>query len=120
MKLPLSPLDTVTLTYNLLFEARDTQLTTLPTSSTHVAPDDKLLHSALSAALADPTLLPDGGYLGFGLNFKYPRSQDDSTDPISGDWAYDGIDRSLLDEYDGKVIHKFGKPAPEDCDSDTG
>ncbi|KAG5352109.1 hypothetical protein C0989_003834 [Termitomyces sp. Mn162] len=56
----------VTLTYNLFFETSK-----LP-PATPVAPDDQLLHDALSAALTNPSFFPEGGYLGFGLSFKYP------------------------------------------------
>ncbi|KAG6807921.1 hypothetical protein H0H92_005999 [Tricholoma furcatifolium] len=58
----------VTLTYNLFL--RDPPA--LPSSVKPVAPDDKLLHQALSAALDNPEFLPTGGYIGFGLSFQYP------------------------------------------------
>ncbi|KAG6887304.1 hypothetical protein C0995_016285 [Termitomyces sp. Mi166 len=61
----------VTLTYNLFFE-----MSKLPSSVTPVAPDDQLLRDALSAALSNPSFLPEGGYLGFGLSFKYPVGTD--------------------------------------------
>ncbi|KAG6908012.1 hypothetical protein DXG01_006547 [Tephrocybe rancida] len=61
----------VTLTYNLFFESK-TQASTIPQSVQPVAPDDRLLRDALSAALGDAAFLPTGGSLGFGLSFKYP------------------------------------------------
>ncbi|KAF8073371.1 hypothetical protein FPV67DRAFT_1477514 [Lyophyllum atratum] len=64
----------VTLTYNLFFENK-TWRENLPQSIVPVAPDDALFHNALSTALADPSFLPEGGYLGFGLSFKYPIDQ---------------------------------------------
>ncbi|KAF5374123.1 hypothetical protein D9615_008858 [Tricholomella constricta] len=61
----------VTLTYNLYLE--DTPLREkLPASIKPVAADDSVFHTALSKALDDPSFLPNGGYLGFGLSFKYP------------------------------------------------
>ncbi|KAG5642982.1 hypothetical protein DXG03_001798 [Asterophora parasitica] len=47
----------VTLTYNLFFE------------------DKESYERYTTAALANPDFLPQGGYLGFGLSFKYPISQ---------------------------------------------
>ncbi|KAG5637325.1 hypothetical protein H0H81_004971 [Sphagnurus paluster] len=64
----------VTVTYNLFFEDKDAGNTSLPV--TPVAPDDAAFRTALSAALANPEFLPKGGYLGFGLSFKYPVSHE--------------------------------------------
>ncbi|KAG6824512.1 hypothetical protein H0H92_006638 [Tricholoma furcatifolium] len=58
----------VTLTYSLFL--RDAP--TLPSTVKPVAPDSILLRDALYAALDNPNFLPDGGYIGFGLNFQYP------------------------------------------------
>ncbi|KAG5352108.1 hypothetical protein C0989_003833 [Termitomyces sp. Mn162] len=57
----------VTLTYNLFFETPKS-----PSLINPSGPDDRPLCNALSAALGDPSFLPEGGYLGFGLSFKYP------------------------------------------------
>jgi len=56
----------VTLTYNLYL---DKVQPTLPPS---ISPIDSGFHAALSNALQDPTFLPKGGLLGFGLSFQYP------------------------------------------------
>ncbi|KAF5374172.1 hypothetical protein D9615_008856 [Tricholomella constricta] len=64
----------VTLTYNLYLGNKTSQ-EDLPSSITPVVPDDHRLHAALSTALSNPTFLPKGGYLGFGLSFKYPINQ---------------------------------------------
>ncbi|KAG6827091.1 hypothetical protein H0H87_005583, partial [Tephrocybe sp. NHM501043] len=61
----------VTLTYNLFFENKAKALK-LPPSVLPVAPDDHIIRDALSAALSDPKFLSKGGYLGFGMSFKYP------------------------------------------------
>ncbi|RDB15254.1 hypothetical protein Hypma_004840 [Hypsizygus marmoreus] len=58
----------VTLTYNLLFGSRPQ----LPASITPIAPEDRTFEAALTAALDDPSFLPEGGDLGFGLSFLYP------------------------------------------------
>ncbi|GLB45317.1 putative 2OG-Fe(II) oxygenase superfamily protein [Lyophyllum shimeji] len=64
----------VTLTYNLYLVER-AERDHVPRSIQPVAPDDHILHCALTAALANPDFLPEGGYLGFGLSFKYPIQQ---------------------------------------------
>ncbi|KAF5370991.1 hypothetical protein D9615_010009 [Tricholomella constricta] len=61
----------VTLTYNL-YLGNTPLRENFPPSVTPVAADDSIFHDALSKALADPSFLPNGGYLGFGLSFKYP------------------------------------------------
>ncbi|KAG5636142.1 hypothetical protein H0H81_008998 [Sphagnurus paluster] len=63
----------VTLTYNLFLDPIPGKI--VPSSVVPVAPDDSLLRDALKVALDDPSFLPDGCYLGFGLSFKYPISQ---------------------------------------------
>ncbi|KAJ7246928.1 hypothetical protein C8J57DRAFT_1523157 [Mycena rebaudengoi] len=61
----------VTLTYNLYFTENN--------SGKHAKPlfdaDAENLESALSALLADPTFMPRGGLLGFGLRHMYPVNQ---------------------------------------------
>ncbi|KAG5642980.1 hypothetical protein DXG03_001796 [Asterophora parasitica] len=64
----------VALTYNLFFEDKKLYAK-LPMSVEPVAPDEDRIEAALSAALANPDFLPQGGYLGSGLSFKYPISQ---------------------------------------------
>ncbi|KAF5369109.1 hypothetical protein D9615_010431 [Tricholomella constricta] len=61
----------VTLIYNL-YLGNTLLRENLPPSVTPVAADDSIFHDALFKALADPKFLPKGGYLGFGLSFKYP------------------------------------------------
>lgn len=60
----------VTLTYNLYFESEPPEA--LPPSVATVAPSETLLKEALFNALQDPSFLPKGGLLGFGLSFMYP------------------------------------------------
>lgn len=61
----------VTLTYNLYF---DDDTTSNPSPSYHswMKEDELALRTSLSALLNHRDLLPDGGYLGFGLEFMYP------------------------------------------------
>ncbi|KAG5651274.1 hypothetical protein H0H81_009240 [Sphagnurus paluster] len=63
----------VTLTYNLFLDSSPSQK--IPRSVQAVAPDSNLFRDALLAAFDDPTFLPDGGYLGFGMSFTYPISR---------------------------------------------
>ena len=60
----------VTLTYNLYFSEHPS-----PDSALGILPENNPLNplkNALSVLLADPTFLPEGGWLGFGLSHKYP------------------------------------------------
>jgi hypothetical protein len=57
----------VTLTYNLYYgKATDTPLTP------SVQPNELVFKTALMELLSDPTFLPEGGNLGFGLKYQYP------------------------------------------------
>ncbi|KAJ7166007.1 hypothetical protein C8R46DRAFT_1275520 [Mycena filopes] len=57
----------VTLTYNLYFATKSSP-------PVHLSPSaDTELQSALSSLVADATFLSDGGTLGFGLRYQYPR-----------------------------------------------
>ncbi|KAF8885006.1 hypothetical protein BD779DRAFT_1673882 [Infundibulicybe gibba] len=60
----------VSLTYNLYYNNNS-----LLSSVSPVAPDDAAFKSAISALLDDPSFLPSGGLLGFGLRFMYPIPQ---------------------------------------------
>jgi hypothetical protein len=57
----------VTLTYNLYFEDA-----TSVTSHAWTKEDETALRDSLSSLLRNPDVLPNGGYLGFGLEFMYP------------------------------------------------
>lgn len=57
-----------TLTYNLFFAAE----TSSPTIIQHPSATESTFKDALVALLADPTVFPDGGNLGFGLRHEYP------------------------------------------------
>ncbi|KAG5644907.1 hypothetical protein DXG03_007459 [Asterophora parasitica] len=81
----------VTLTYNLFFEDEQAYAK-LPQSIERVAPGDNDLENALSVALSNPNFLPQGGYLGFGLDFKYPISQ---SQRISGTAVLKGSDAAI-------------------------
>lgn len=58
----------VTLTYNLYF----TSATEASVDTLLVNPIEASFKDAFSARLADPTFLPEGGTLGFGLRYQYP------------------------------------------------
>ncbi|TFK65053.1 hypothetical protein BDN72DRAFT_801586, partial [Pluteus cervinus] len=81
----------VTLTYNLYYEdvrttsrgktiikpapqvpALHTHSTSNPTPILQSIPDEILLRTTLTSLLQDPNCLPDHGFFGFGLRFKYP------------------------------------------------
>ena len=73
--LPVTSGHRLTITYNLYFspirEVRgppSTALRVLQPSGAHTP----TVSTALAALLADPTILPDGGTLGFGLQHQYP------------------------------------------------
>jgi len=57
----------VTLTYNLYFDD-----TTSVTPHAWTKEDETALYESLSSLLKNPDVFPDGGYLGFGLDFMYP------------------------------------------------
>ena len=59
----------VTLTYNLYFTNKTRNL--IPSISVPAAHENAFL-GALYALMSDPTVLPDGGHLGFGLRHQYP------------------------------------------------
>ncbi|KAI5895377.1 uncharacterized protein SCHCODRAFT_02686773 [Schizophyllum commune H4-8] len=77
--LPVTSGHRITLTYNLYFEglpsggARPDALPAIPRS---VEDQDARLRGALQTFLQDPKLLPEGGYLAFGLRFMYPLQRD--------------------------------------------
>ncbi|KAH8110131.1 hypothetical protein DFH11DRAFT_1622290 [Phellopilus nigrolimitatus] len=62
----------VTLTYNLYFAPPlDLYTPRIPTAST-IPTNLTLFRTALAQSLADPSFLPSGGLLGFGLHHQYP------------------------------------------------
>ncbi|KAL1723098.1 hypothetical protein EV715DRAFT_191489 [Schizophyllum commune] len=69
-----------TLTYNLYFDAAKAQSITSATPDSKPIPrsvafEDAQLRNALRSLLQVPGLLQDGGYLAFGLRYKYPCNQ---------------------------------------------
>lgn len=62
----------VIITYNLYFEIEDKARTETPDA---LGPTEGKLSSALQSLLADPSFLPEGGHIGFGLHYKYPIEQ---------------------------------------------
>ncbi|PSR70916.1 hypothetical protein PHLCEN_2v13230, partial [Hermanssonia centrifuga] len=58
----------VTITYNLYFVDSPVHIPLAPS----ISPAGKEFKSAFLALLADPTFLPNGGHLGFGMRHVYP------------------------------------------------
>ncbi|OBZ71680.1 hypothetical protein A0H81_08870 [Grifola frondosa] len=60
----------VTITYNLYFAEHPPSIaaTAIPQLSTH----ESELRAVFQSLLGDPTFLPEGGHLGFGLRHQYP------------------------------------------------
>ncbi|KAF8636132.1 hypothetical protein AX17_003764 [Amanita inopinata Kibby_2008] len=56
----------VTITYNLYFDEA------IPNALESVSADALALKTAFQGLLDDPEFLPNGGYLGFGLEYEYP------------------------------------------------
>lgn len=149
----------ITLTYNLYFapeKPADNIIPTLPSSQL-------AFKNALLDLLADSSVFPDGGHLGFGLRHEYPVNSSTDFTKLMGclkgsdafifkicsqlslkaslkvvykevdEWAdkcvmvnhvvelddepmENGFVAVLEDQYDGRVVHSLGQPAPEDCD----
>lgn len=66
--LPVSEGYRITLTYNLYYGSSLVQ----SSLSTSLTDEVTTLRRALSTLLEEPTFLPEGGILGFGLNYAYP------------------------------------------------
>ncbi|KAI0738849.1 hypothetical protein C8Q80DRAFT_1112915 [Daedaleopsis nitida] len=65
----------VTITYNLYWsEASRSASTGSPTVPPQLSTTEETFRSTLRALLEDPTFLPEGGHLMFGLSHKYPLS----------------------------------------------
>lgn len=62
----------VTVTYNLFFATESSP----PTTIHHPSAAECTFRETLAALLADPTVFPAGGNLGFGLRHEYPISMD--------------------------------------------
>jgi 2OG-Fe(II) oxygenase superfamily len=63
----------VTVTYNLYASQRTASIS----PQLHLAtPEEKILHNSLRGLLSQPAVLPNGGFLGFGLTYKYPIAYD--------------------------------------------
>ena len=65
----------VTVTYNLYFTSGPDPVHSTTTTSRHTNLRYHQLRSAFEGVIADPTILPSGGYLGFGLRRKYGLSR---------------------------------------------
>ncbi|KAL1666395.1 hypothetical protein GGF50DRAFT_50758 [Schizophyllum commune] len=81
--LPVTSGNRITLTYNLYFDGLPSdggRRDALPAIPRSVEDEDARLRGALQAFLQDPKLLPEGGYLAFGLRFMYPLQRDKKAD----------------------------------------
>ncbi|KAJ6550249.1 hypothetical protein B0H19DRAFT_1237211 [Mycena capillaripes] len=73
----------VTLTYNLFLVDR-----TLPAAGTRMVPASELaLGDSLRTLLVDPSFLPHGGFLAFGLAYQYPMPPAPDATLVNGEWA---------------------------------
>ncbi|EDQ99408.1 uncharacterized protein LACBIDRAFT_295984 [Laccaria bicolor S238N-H82] len=87
----------VTLTYNLFGDDSMREPSHLSTKE-----DEMALRASLTALCENPDVLPDGGYLGFGLEFMYPIA--------SGRPCFESI-REVLKGNDGlieRVLYQLG------------
>jgi hypothetical protein len=65
--LPVTSGNRVTLTYNLRWGSK-------PTRTQHTGQSEACIKSILTKMLADDAFMPDGGLLGFGLQYQYPSA----------------------------------------------
>ncbi|KAH7886517.1 hypothetical protein F5I97DRAFT_1001042 [Phlebopus sp. FC_14] len=61
----------VTLTYNLYFGSPGTDQS-VPRALPNISPQEKPFETSLVELINCPDVLPQGGYLGFGLQYQYP------------------------------------------------
>ncbi|EIW75139.1 hypothetical protein CONPUDRAFT_132082 [Coniophora puteana RWD-64-598 SS2] len=73
--LPVESGKRITLTYNLCFDDKDNDTSQLAALSPH---EDELKH-AMQAVVDDRSILPEGGYLCFGLCHQYPVKEGTKT-----------------------------------------
>ena len=82
----------VTLTYNLYHKPVHPEASSIPT------PFHLKLRQALIDLVNDPTTLPNGGYLGFGLMHEYVYTRQNLLEPVMAQLK--GSDRALVDVCD--------------------
>ena len=108
----------VTLTYNLYFD--DTTSNPSPSYHSWMKEDELALRTSLSALLEHRDLLPDGGYLGFGLEFMYPVARGTIRGLINSLKGSDAMIKLVLDQLDlqpqVKIIYEDNKDAYPDGD----
>jgi hypothetical protein len=85
----------VTLTYNLYFDD-----TTSNPPHSWMKEDELALRASLSTLLDHRDLLPDGGYLGFGLEFMYPVARGSIRGLINSLKGSDAMIKLVLDQLD--------------------
>jgi len=98
----------ITLTYNLYFDD-----TTPNPSYSWMKEDELALRTSLSTLLDHHNLLPDGGYLGFGLEFMYPVARGSIRGLINSLKGSDAMIKLVLEQLDlqpqVKIIYKDSK-----------
>ncbi|EIW85781.1 hypothetical protein CONPUDRAFT_40613, partial [Coniophora puteana RWD-64-598 SS2] len=90
--LPVESGHRITLTYNLYFDDTEGESAARPASTT-VAFHEAGLKRAIQAVIDDPSILPLGGYLGFGLRHQYPVKEGMGTDEFNN--KLKGVDAAL-------------------------
>ena len=111
----------VTLTYNLYFD--DTTSKPSPSYHSWMKEDELALRTSLSALLEHRDLLPDGGYLGFGLEFMYPVARGTIRGLINSLKGSDAMIKLVLDQLDlqpqVKIIYEDNQDAYPDGPDDN-
>ena len=103
----------VTLTYNLYLIKPDSPIATqsAPSAVYKAGLNDYITKTKtmLTSLLSDPSVLPRGGYFGFGLSYKYPFTTDTDLSSIEhslkgADVAYPQICEDLNLSYEFKAV----------------
>ncbi|EGN97805.1 hypothetical protein SERLA73DRAFT_90914 [Serpula lacrymans var. lacrymans S7.3] len=98
----------VTITYNLYFEDESKAMVSVDPAPTSY---EITMKAALSDLLSDPGVLPEGGYLGFGLRHQYPvNSETDIQNLVDCLKGSDAVIASICDQlalpYSLKVFYR--------------
>ena len=93
--LPITSGHCVTITYDLFYH--DPPSLPIPISSTSASASFK---STLEALLNDPGFLPDGGHLGFGLEYAYPSHTSGGSNLDELEDCLKGVDADVMQVFE--------------------